>query len=72
MASPDPDLLEVQRELVEAAGLDAAGDGYQLVERFAFYDIAAKAELIIRTGETRIYGNALVRKGVVPSTGEWA
>ena len=24
------------------------------------------------TGETRIYGNALVRKGVVPSTGEWA
>ena len=72
MASPDPDLLEVQRELVEAAGLDAAGDGYQLVERFAFYDTAAKAELIIRTGETRIYGNALVRKGVVPSTGEWA
>ena len=57
MASPDPDLLEVQRELVE---------------RFAFYDTAAKAELIIRTGETRIYGNALVRKGVVPSTGEWA
>ena len=45
---------------------------FEYVERFAFYDVAAKAELIIRTGETRIYGNALVRKGVVPSTGEWA
>lgn len=70
MASPEPGLLEVQRELVEAAGLSEGG--YQLVERYAFYDLAAKAEFIIRTGETRIYGNALVRKGVVPSTGEWA
>lgn len=72
MASPNPVLLDVQRELIEAAGLDAAGDGFALVERFAFYDRAAEAELIIRTGETRIYGNALIRKGVVPSTREWA
>lgn len=72
MASPNPDLLDVQRELVDAAGLDDAGDGYELVERYAFYDRAAQAQLIIRTGETRIYGNALVRKGVVPSTGDWA
>lgn len=82
MASPNPDLLDVQRELVEAAGLTpstpstgsgtGSGAGYELVERFAFYDRAAQAQLIIRTGETRIYGNALVRKGVVPSTGEWA
>ena len=72
MASPEPGLLEVQRELVEAAGLDAAGEGHQLVERFAFYDLAEQAQLIIRTGETRIYGNALVRKGVVPSKGDWS
>jgi L-fucose mutarotase len=37
-----------------------------MVERFAFYDLAAKAELIIRTGEVRIYGNAIFRKGVTP------
>lgn len=64
MASPDPGLLPVQRELVEAAqvGMDAV----RMIERFAFYDLAAQAEVIIRTGETRTYGNALLRKGVTP------
>jgi len=65
MASPEPDLLPVQNELIEAAGLTP--DTTQMVERYAFYDLAADAYLIIRTGETRIYGNALLRKGVVPS-----
>lgn len=62
MECPDG-LLDVQRELIEAAGLTQ--DTTNLVERFAFYDIAARASLIVRTGETRIYGNALLRKGVV-------
>lgn len=64
MESPEPELLPVQAELVAAAGLTR--ETVRLVERFAFYDAAADAQLIIRTGETRIYGNALLRKGVVP------
>lgn len=63
MESPDG-VLPVQRELMAAAGLGE--DQTRMVERFAFYDLAAQAELIIRTGETRIYGNALFRKGVTP------
>ncbi|MBN9105650.1 MAG: hypothetical protein J0I14_11670 [Propionibacteriaceae bacterium] len=63
MESPDG-LLPVQSELVEAARLD--GEPYRMIERFAFYDLAAGAELIIRTGETRTYGNAIFRKGVTP------
>lgn len=63
MESPDGELA-VQRELVAAARLD--GTEFRFVERFAFYDLAAQAELIIRTGETRTYGNALFRKGVTP------
>jgi L-fucose mutarotase len=63
MECPDG-LLPVQQELIDAARLD--GCESRLVERFAFYDLAAEAELIIRTGETRIYGNALFRKGVTP------
>lgn len=63
MESPDGE-LPVQRELVAAARLD--GTEFRFVERFAFYDLAAQAELIIRTGETRTYGNALFRKGVTP------
>lgn len=63
MESPEG-LLPVQTELIEAAQLGA--EPYRFVERFAFYDLAAEAELIIRTGETRTYGNAIFRKGVTP------
>ena len=63
MESPDG-LLPVQTELIAAAGLDP--EETRMVERFAFYDLARDAELIIRTGETRTYGNALFRKGVTP------
>lgn len=64
MDSGSPELLPVQSELLAAAQLTM--DNARLVERFAFYDLAAQAELIIRTGETRVYGNALLRKGVTP------
>lgn len=63
MASGEDDLLPVQRELVAAA--DAGEGGVELVDRFDFYERAAQAYLVLRTGETRIYGNALLRKGVV-------
>ncbi len=63
MEAPDG-LLPVQQELIAAADLQGAES--RMVERFAFYDLAAQAEVIIRTGETRIYGNALFRKGVTP------
>ena len=35
------------------------------LERFAFYARAAQAFAIVASGETRIYGNILLRKGVV-------
>jgi L-fucose mutarotase len=57
-------LMPVQEELIAAAQLNGAEQ--RMIERFAFYDLAAEAELIIRTGETRVYGNALFRKGVTP------
>lgn len=69
MEAPDG-LLPVQEELIAAA--DLGDEPYRMVERFAFYDLAKQAELIIRTGETRVYGNAIFRKGVTPVTGEWA
>ena len=34
------------------------------LERFAFYERAKKAFLIVQTGETRKYGNIILRKGV--------
>ena len=77
MAGPSEDLLEVQTELITAAGFDhprlvtdpdeyGAAPQVCLLPRQAFYDRAATAELIVRTGEVRPYGNALFFKGVTP------
>lgn len=63
MASADGKVLDVQRELMAAAG--TAEDTTAFVERFAYYEVAKAAYLLVRTGETRKYGNALLRKGVV-------
>lgn len=35
------------------------------LERFAFYDRARAAFAVVQTGETRIYGNVLLKKGVI-------
>ena len=63
MATPDGVRLPVQDALVEAAG--AGPDDVRMLSRHDFYDEAATAYLVVRTGETRTYGNALLRKGVV-------
>ena len=63
MATPDGEVLPVQDELTVAAGTDDV----RFLDRLAFYDVAAGAYLIVRTGETRIYGNVILRKGVVVS-----
>jgi L-fucose mutarotase len=63
MTSADGTRLPVQEELIAAAG--ASEQDVRFVDRHAFYDVAAEAFLIVRTGETRTYGNAILRKGVV-------
>jgi len=37
------------------------------VERFAFYERAKKAYAVIATGETELYANLILKKGVVQS-----
>jgi len=61
MASADGEVLDVQLELAAAAGVDDP----RYVDRFEYYELAKTAYVIVRTGETRTYGNALLRKGVV-------
>ncbi len=63
MTSADATRLPVQEELIEAARTTA--QDVRFVDRYAFYDVAAEAYLIVRTGETRAYGNVILRKGVV-------
>ena len=54
-----------------AAALRQAGEApAQTLERFDFYQRARSAFLILRTGESRKYGNILLRKGVIASDTE--
>lgn len=48
--------------------IDRAEDGrFRLgkLERFAFYARAREAFALVQTGETRLYGNVLLKKGVI-------
>lgn len=63
MTSADGSVLPVQEELAAAAGLKR--DVVRFVDRHEFYEVASASYLIVRTGETRTYGNVIVRKGVV-------
>ena len=38
---------------------------FSTVERFAFYDRAKKAAAVVQSGETRLYGNILLKKGII-------
>lgn len=37
----------------------------QSIERFAFYDRASAAYAVVQTGERRLYGNIILKKGVI-------
>ena len=54
-------------ELVDAC-TRTTGRAPGLIERFAFYEEAKKAHAIVHTGETRIYGNIILYKGVIPGS----
>ena len=55
----DPDLLA---EIKNYLGKDA--DRIDCIERFAFYERARKSFAVVVSGETRIYGNIIIKKGV--------
>ena len=55
-----PAVAELRAEL-QHAGEAAPGS----LERFAFYERAGAAFLIVQSGEQRKYGNLLLRKGVI-------
>lgn len=48
--------------------LSSSSHDIKQLERFAFYEHANKAFAIVQTGETRHFGNIILKKGVLPST----
>ena len=58
-----PVIWDEYRALLQKHGEDP--DKVEMTERFAFYERAKNAYAIIATGETAIYANILLKKGVV-------
>ena len=48
-----------------AAKHDPDNHKFEMVERFAFYERAKKAYAIVASGETAVYANIIIKKGVV-------
>jgi L-fucose mutarotase len=68
MATPDGARLPIQEALVSAARV--GWDDVRPLERHGFHAVAADAYLVVRTGESRVYGNVILPKGVVTAAGE--
>ncbi|XP_029690854.1 fucose mutarotase isoform X1 [Takifugu rubripes] len=52
------------KQLLSQAGSQSS---LELVERFAFYERAKKAFAVVATGESALYGNLILKKGVIPA-----
>ena len=63
MAPVAGDALDPTVEAVYRQALGYTGEIEQM-ERYAFYDRARKAFAVVVTGETRKYGNVILKKGV--------
>jgi L-fucose mutarotase len=61
-AEPAPIWAEFQKILDHADGNHIT---IERIERFAFYERAQKAFAIVATGERALYGNLIIKKGVI-------
>ncbi|XP_063048370.1 fucose mutarotase [Engraulis encrasicolus] len=51
--------------MLEQAGSQGS---LEFMERFAFYERAKKAFAVVATGETALYGNLIIKKGVIAAS----
>lgn len=60
---PTPEIWKTYEKILEK--YEPEHHDIEMIERFSFYERAKGAYLIIATGETAIYANVLLKKGVV-------
>ena len=58
-----PPIWEEYKEIIKK--YDLFTDSIEMVERYEFYEQAKKAYAIIATGESALYGNIILKKGVI-------
>jgi L-fucose mutarotase len=59
----EPTIWQTYREIIAKRSPEASNIGF--VERFAYYDRARSAYAIVATGESALYANVILKKGVV-------
>lgn len=66
----EPDRREPIHDLFEQAiSRHEPGQGFFTLERFAFYERTRGCAAIVQTGETRLYGNIILKKGIIRPRG---
>lgn len=65
VGEPDtiPDAVQDFQKIIDTTA--DAPRPIQSLERFAFYDRAATVFAVVQTGERRLYGNIILKKGVI-------
>jgi L-fucose mutarotase len=59
-----PDIWPAYQEIIQK--YEPHFDGFEFIERHAFYDRARKAFAIVATGELARYANLILKKGLLP------
>ncbi len=60
-----PEVWDHYRAIIKRLQPERIADGFEMVERFAFYERAKNAFAIVSTGEAALYANIILKKGVV-------
>jgi L-fucose mutarotase len=55
----------ITADFAEALAANGYSGPVEALERFAFYERARQATAVVATGETRLYGNLILKKGVI-------
>ncbi len=63
--STKPTIWEDYRSVIQKYQPERISEGFEMVERFAFYDRTRSAYAVVATGETALYANIILKKGVV-------
>ena len=62
---PRPPVWDVYEEIWNEAEKDAGPVSVKTIERMAFYDYTPSVYAVVLTGETALYGNLILKKGVL-------
>jgi L-fucose mutarotase len=60
-----PTIWEDYRSVIQKYQPERISEGFEMIERFAFYDRTRSAYAVVATGETALYANIILKKGVV-------